>query len=98
MPIQYRPQSSGEGLGLAEVAQVLPGQVDDRGLEVNGEPLRCLVSPMAGRRAVAVAGARCDRAGHPYCCELAGCGIVGEVGSQLEDTPCRDGDRDLPAG
>lgn len=39
------------------------GRFDYSGLEVGGEPLLCLVSPVAGSRAVPVAGARCDRAG-----------------------------------
>ena len=49
-----------------------PGQFDDSGLEVGGEPLRCFVSPVAASGDIAVVGARCDRAGHSYRCELAG--------------------------
>jgi hypothetical protein len=60
VPVQYRPQCLGDVLGLAEVAHVRPGQFDDSGLEVGGEPLRCFVSPVAGSRDITVAAARCE--------------------------------------
>jgi hypothetical protein len=69
--VQYRAQGSSEVPGLAEVAHVRAGQLDDSGSKMGGEPLRCFVSPVAGSRAVAVAGARRDCPGHPYRCELA---------------------------
>jgi hypothetical protein len=39
---------------------------------------------VACSRDIAVVGARCDRAGYSCCCELVGCGLVGDEGSHLD--------------